>query len=215
MALSVPASETVSFRLGGTRHTWWPHLVGSTALHTPQTVSPRELCFPHHLASTWRMASHLTHFCSLPSTAAAHTCRGCREMHPTHPAPTVSGSTPARGLVLAALSLGCRAAADSQEDREVHRPPWPQVPSGRSCHFPVETGPDHWAPCVLLQNATTCRWFEGNHPGPRVWVQTQLTGAAADSCAVVRDPGRRGLRGGEAEAPVCAEPKAEPRTVFA
>lgn len=94
----------------------------------------------------------------------------------TVPTTTFPGSLTARGLV-----LGCTFPSRAglplipKKIGTFHRPRWPLVPSGRSYHFPMETGPDHWAPCVLLHNGACStakhegllsarQRFDENHP---------------------------------------------------
>lgn len=107
----------------------------------------------------------------------------------TVPTTTLPGSLTARGLVLGcAFSSRAGLPLIPKKIGRFHRPLWPLVPSGRSYHFPMETGPDHWAPCVLLHNGacsdakhgallSACQQFDENHPVPRNAVPEPSSGS--------------------------------------
>lgn len=75
-------------------------------------------------------------------------------------------------------SLTCRTATDSQEDGEV-----PQATMAPGAQWKELS-------CSKMQPRVS--GLMEISPEPRVWVQTQLTGVAADTCTVVCDPGPHG-----------------------
>lgn len=96
-----------------------------------------------------------------PRTAPA----GALSKHiPARAATTVPGNTVARGLLPGhafPFSLTCRTALIPKKIGSFHSPVCPLVTSGRSYHFPVETGPELWAVCILLRSGACSHAKQG------------------------------------------------------
>lgn len=130
-----------------------------------------------------------------------------------HPAATVPGSTPLRGLALGCLfpSRAERVSIPKKIGR-FHRPLRTLARSGRIYRFPVETGPGCWAPCPAPKQGLliaehggllfpACQWFDENRPCNRECEsQNQPAGVKSDTCTAACDPAGVGLMGGRARA---------------
>lgn len=100
----------------------------------------------------WRMESHLIYLYFLPSSTPFQHLLGLSVNPSPHPSRTLPGSPPH------VAGLGCAFPSHAglplipQKTGRFHGSLWPLVPRGRSYHFPVETGPEHWALRVLLRS---------------------------------------------------------------